>query len=257
MHYLLKLLARQSIMDFKKRNFGTLLGSAWVILSPLITISLIYFVFSYGLKTGMVGNVSFLNWFIPAMLAWFFISDALSMACSSITESSYLVTKVVFPVWILPVARVLAALPVHMLFMSLLLLGLALQNNVDFIWSWIQLAYYMMCSFLLCSTLGLLAATIMVFVRDIANLVGVCLQILFWATPIFWNPAMLSGSRLEWILLSPFNYILQGYRDSLFNAVWFWEKPLATIIFWTFLILCLCFSLYIYRKCRPQFADVL
>lgn len=253
---LLRLLMHQAAMDFKKRNLGTLLGSVWAIVSPLVTIGLIYFVFTFGLKAGMVGQISFLSWFIPAMLAWCFISESISTACTAIVESSYLVTKVVFPVWLLPLAKVVAAVPVHLFFMLVFMTMLLIQGT-SLNYAWLQLCYYFLCSFLLCIVLGLGAAIVMVFVRDIAQVVAVCLQLLFWATPIFWNPAMLRGTGFEWILLSPFNYILQGYRDSLFNNIWFWEKPLATFIFWFFLCFCASFSLYLYRKCRPYFADVL
>lgn len=252
----LKVILRQALMDFKKRTLGTLLGGIWAILSPLTTIALIYFVFAFGLKTGMMGNVSFLNWFVPAMLAWFFISEAISLGCNSILESSYLVTKVVFPVWTLPIAKVFSALPVHLLLMCFFLVTL-LVGGVGDPRTWLQLVYYLLCACILCTSIALLTATLMVFVRDVMNIVGVTLQLLFWATPIFWNPALIADTKFRWLLLSPFNYILQGYRDSLYEGVFFWEKPQATLVFWVFTLLLSLLSVVLYQRTRPHFADVL
>jgi ABC-type polysaccharide/polyol phosphate export permease len=106
-------------------------------------------------------------------------------------------------------------------------------------------------------SIALLTATLMVFVRDVMNIVGVILQLLFWATPIFWDPAMIAGTKFRWLLLSPFNYVLQGYRDSLFGGIFFWAKPQATLVFWAFTLLLSLFSVVLYKRTRPHFVDVL
>lgn len=252
----LNLIYRQAFMDFKKRNLGTMLGGVWALLSPLTSIALIYFVFLYGLKTGMMGNISFLNWLVPAMLAWYFISESISLGTNAIYESSYLVTKVVFPVWTLPMARVLSALPVHALLMCIFIFILII-DGVGTPSSWFQLLYYAFCACVLCTAISLITSSLMVFVRDVMNIVAVVLQLLFWATPIFWDPAMIAGTKFSWLLLSPFNYILQGYRDSLFGGLFFWERPLATAFFWGVAVLLGGAGIVLYRRTRPHFADVL
>lgn len=252
----IKLLLRQAAMDFRKRSLGTLLGSVWSILSPLATIALIYFVFTYGLKAGVVGNVSFIHWLVPGMLAWFYIQEAIGTGCMAIIESSYLVTKVVFPVWILPISKTMSALPVHLFLMGIFVILLLVQGGSP-LPSWAQLGYYLFCSFCLCTVISFITSALAVFIRDTMNIVGVVLQFMFWGTPIFWNPNMLVGTRFEWILFNPANYILQGYRDSLFNALYFWERPLETLVFWgVMLMLSLC-AWYLYKQTRPHFADVL
>lgn len=252
----LRLLLRQAKMDFRRRYLGTLLGGTWAFVSPLTSIVLIYFVFSYGLKTSMMGNVSFVHWFVPAMMSWSFISESISLGCNAILESSYLVTKVVYPVWTLPIAKVLSALPVHILLMCGFIITLVV-GGVGTPISWIQLVYYLFCSCILCMIIAFFSASLMVFVRDVMNIVAVVLQLLFWATPIFWDPAMIVGTKFHWLLLSPFNYIIQGYRDSLFGGLFFWERPIATAFFWGVVFLLGGASVVLYRRIRPHFADVL
>ena len=253
---LLFLLLRQTRMDFRKRYLGTLLGGVWAIISPLVTISLIYFVFTYGLKSGAMGNISFLNWFIPGMLAWIFISESIIAGCGAIVENSYLVTKMVFPVRILPPTKVLASLPVHLLLLTIFM-GLLLVEGAGTIRSWWQLAYYLACGIIFCTALGYITASCMVFVRDTASVVAVLVQIFFWATPIFWDPMRLAASPYHRLLLSPFNYIIQGYRDSLFNGVYFWNRPTETLAFWAVTLTLIWLGQVLFQRTRPHFADVL
>lgn len=256
MKNIIHLIFRQSLMDFRKRNLGTLLGGVWAIISPLITITLIYFVFTFGLKATIVGNISFVYWLIPGMLLWFFISETLTLGCTSITENSHLVTKIVFPVFILPISKSLSSLPVHFCLMGLFLIIL-LYEGVGTIYTWWQIAYYLFCSIIFCTSISYITSSSMVFIRDTGNILSVVVQIFFWATPIFWNPSMLENTKFRIILLSPFNYLIQGYRDALFNGINFWNKPNETLTFWL-ITLCLggC-AMWIFRKTRPHFADVL
>lgn len=256
MKSILHLLLKQAQMEFRRRYIGTLLGGVWAIISPLLTIGLVYFVFTFGLKTGQMGSISFINWLVPGMLVWFFMSESLVTGCFAITENSHLVTKVVFPVFILPLSKIISALPVHLLLMSITLAVLA-SDNIGSVHTWWQIVYYILCAIILCSALSFITSACMVFIRDTAQVVNVLLQILFWATPIFWNPALLNTPGLKLLLLSPFNYVVQGYRDALFNKVSFWEKPVETFVFWVITLFLVALGCVIFSRTRPHFADVL
>ena len=256
MRSIFHLLLRQAQMDFRRRYLGTLLGGIWAIISPLLTIGLIYFVFTFGLKTGQMGDISFINWLVPGMLVWFFMSDSLINACFAIMENSHLVTKVVFPVYILPPAKILAALPVHVLLMSIVLILLTYEGSGT-VSTWWQLVYYLFCASILCAAISFITSACMVFIRDTVQIVGAAVQVLFWATPIFWNPALLTTPKVKLLLFSPFNYVVQGYRDALFNAVSFWEKPVETTVFWVVTLFLVALGVVIFSRTRPHFADVL
>ena len=57
--------------------------------------------------------------------------------------------------------------------------------------------------------------------------------------------------------INPISYIVDGYRDSLLEGIWFWEKPIETIYFWIIIVALLIISNYIYKRLRPMFSDVL
>ena len=251
------LLVRMSQMDIRRRYLGTLLGGVWAILFPLATIALIYFVMTYGLKVKVpLGDVPFVHWLISGMLAWFFLSEMLSTGFGAIVESPHLVTKMRFPLLILVPVKVVAAIPVHLLLMSVFMIMMAVQGVGSFIY-WIQLPYYILCATVLALGMNYLTSAAQVFIRDVGNVVGVLLQVLFWATPIFWKPDFIANSKFHFLLYSPFAYIITGYRDSLLDAIPFWQRPIETAIFWMFALPILVFGIVIFQRLRPHFADVL
>jgi lipopolysaccharide transport system permease protein/teichoic acid transport system permease protein len=247
------LLAR---MDFKKRYLGAYIGAAWAVLSPLISIALIYFVITYGLKAGVTGTgQSFADWLIPGMLAWFFVSDCLVSGAGVIIEYSYLVTKMKFPVWVLIPAKILSGLPVHILLLGVFLLFLVFRGGSPNLY-WLQLPYFLGCSCALACAVNVVSSAANVFVRDVGNIVSVITQILFWATPLFWFPELLEGSSLQFLLYSPFNYIVSGYRYSILGLP-AWDYPLEALIFWSTVLSLALLGAAFFRRVRPHFADVL
>ena len=96
-----------------------------------------------------------------------------------------------------------------------------------------------------------------VFLRDVAQLVTVALQVGFWVTPIFWDIQMMPA-RVQWFLkLNPVYYIIQGYRDSFISSTPFWHHPLYTLYFWCITGVVLVGGAMIFKRLKPQFSDVL
>ena len=253
----LVLLIQMSKMDIRKRYLGTLVGSTWAILSPLINTGLIYIVMIYGLKVGgAVGNASYVNWLISGMLAWFFLLEILSTGSNSIVENSHLVTKIRFPLRLLVIVKVISAMPIHILLMFILMLAMALQGVGSFVY-WLQLPYYFLCAAILTLGINYLTSAAQVFTKDVGNIVGVILQALFWATPIFWKTDLIANSKFSFLLYSPFAYIITGYRDSLFDAIPFWQRPMETAIFWIITLTFFFSGMFFFQRVRPHFADVL
>ena len=251
------LLIQMSRMDIRKRYLGTLLGSIWAIISPLINTALIYFVMIYGLKAGgSVGNASYVSWLISGMLVWSFVLEILSAGINSIIENPHLVTKIRFPLSLLVMVKVVSAMPVHLFLMFLFMLVMALQGTGSFVY-WLQLPYYFLCASILTLGINYLTASAQVFTRDVGSVVAVVLQSLFWATPIFWRTDLIANSKFSFLLYSPFAYIITGYRDSLFDAIPFWYRPVETLVFWIITLVLFSLGISFFQRVRPHFADVL
>jgi len=109
--------------------------------------------------------------------------------------------------------------------------------------------------------LSYITSAVLVFFKDIREVVNIFLQVGIWGTPIMWNiysPAMhIPGPIMTIIKLNPMFYIVEGYRDSLIGRVGFWEKPALTLYFWVFTLAVLALGIFVFRKLKDHFADVL
>lgn len=78
-------------------------------------------------------------------------------------------------------------------------------------------------------------------------------------TPIMWNidTMELSPVLIKIFKLNPMYYVVAGYRDSLINKVWFWENPSLTIYFWTVTIILFALGMFVFKRLKVHFADVL
>lgn len=247
---------RAGRMDFRQQYLGHFLGAAWSILQPLATITIIYFVFTRGLKINKIGQQDFAIWLIPGMLAWFYISNALTSGASAITGYKHLVTNFVFPVETLPKAKALSPFVPHAFLMILFMLYLLAAGDAAPA-MWPQLAYYFFCACCLCCAVNYITSALMVFAKDTLAFLTILIQVLFWATPIFWDPSILPASITAWLLKSPLYYIVRGYRDSLFSQAFFWERAWESVIFWAFTLCLLVLGKIVFKRTKKHFADVL
>ncbi|WFA22445.1 ABC transporter permease [Paenibacillus mucilaginosus] len=242
--------------DFKTRYAGSYLGIFWAFVQPIFTILVYWFVFEIGFRSGPVNNVPFVLWFMAGMIPWFFFSEALTNATYSFLEYSYLVKKVVFQIKVLPLVKVVSALFIHIFFVLFIIIIYAAFSYYPTI-HFIQLVYYSFCIFMLVVCLSFITSALIVFLKDVGQILNLVLQFGMWLTPILWSYQMIPQSY-QWLLkLNPMYYIVEGYRDSLINGVWFWERFNQTVYFWSLVVLIMIIGSFIYRKLKPHFADVL
>jgi lipopolysaccharide transport system permease protein/teichoic acid transport system permease protein len=242
--------------DFKSRYLGSYLGLFWAFVHPTVTIVIFWFVFEVGFKSRPAENYPFVLWLIAGMIPWFFLSDSISSATTSITDKSYLVKKIVFRVGMLPIIKILSALIIHLFFVAVLFVMFGLYGYMPRLYT-IQIFYYLVAAIVFTLGTSWVTSSLVVFLRDIGQIVGILLQFGFWLTPIFWSLKMLPERYRTLIKLNPAYYITEGYRDSLINDVWFWEHSTLTLYFWTVTGCIFVFGALLFKRLKPHFADVL
>jgi len=199
--------------------------------------------------------VPFAVWLTAGMAAWFAFSEIVAGSVHAITSHPHLVKKVVFPVQALPVVKVVSSLSNHLLFLAILVV-LMLILRVGFSFYILQIVYYFGCMVVLALGIGWFVAALNVFARDTARLVGVLLQVGMWATPILWDIKMLPEPWRNIFAANPVHYIVQGYRDSFFYSTPFTARPGETLLFWVITLGMLFLGVFVFRRLRPQFADL-
>ena len=244
-----------AIREVRQQYVGSTLGIVWQVITPLVLITVFWVVFSVGFRVQPANGVPFAVWLTAGMSAWFVFAEVVSGSVHSITGNSHLVKKVVFPLQALPVVKVLTALSNHLFFL-LILTGLLILNGLSFSWYFLQAIYYFLCLVVLALGIGWTAAAVNVFTRDMARLVGVLLQVGFWATPVLWDIDILPEPYRSMFAANPVHYVVQGYRDSFLYATPVTERVDETFLFWLVTGSILFLGIFVFKRLRPQFADL-
>ena len=242
--------------DFKSRYLNNYLGILWAFIQPTISVLIFWFVFQVGFKAAPVQDVPFILWLVAGMIPWFFLSEALPSATNAILDNSFLVKKIVFRVSLLPIVKITSAVIVHLFFMVFMMSMYIIYGYEPNLY-WLQMFYYLFSAIMLLLGISWITSSVVIFFRDLGQLVSMSIQFGFWLTPIFWSLTMVP-QEYRWLFeLNPAHYITQGYRDALINHVWFWEKPMEALLFWGITLVFFALGAIVFRKLRPHFADVL
>ena len=257
LHQNRKLIMRLAKNDFKTKYAGSYLGIVWAFVQPVVTILVYWFVFS-TMRAGMTRQVPYVLWMIAGMVPWFFFQDSLNNGTNSLVEYSYLVKKVVFKISILPIVKLVSALFVHLFFIAVVLVLYTAMGYFPGL-SVIQVVYYSFSMFILVLGITYLTSAVVVFFRDLSQIISICLQVGVWLTPIMWNfeDLHLSGIITYIFKLNPMYYIVEGYRDALITGRWFWERPVLTLYYWVFTLVVFWLGTRVFKRLRVHFADVL
>lgn len=242
--------------DFQRQYMGSYLGFVWVYLQPLLFVTVLYLVFTMGFKSGSSADgVPFSVFLITGMIAWFYIAENLSAGAAIIKQHAFLLKKVDFRLSMLPIVKLMSSAIPHFFFIFIAL-SLAALNGIYPTLYVFQLVYYFIAMVVLLLGISWFTSSTNIFVPDVAKIIGVIVTFGFWLTPIFWDLAKVP-EQYQWVVkINPAVYIVEGYRDSVINHIWFWEKPYQTLYFWVLTVLILWSGITVFKKLRPHFAEV-
>lgn len=253
--------------DFKTRYAGSYFGIFWAFVQPVITVVLYWFVFTIAIPskaTTLNGDTSFpyVLWLIAGIVPWFFFSDAINSGTNALLEYNYLVKKVVFKISILPIIKIISVSFVHVFFVLFTLILYACFGYFPDLYT-LQVVYYSLCMFIFVLGLSYITCSIVIFFRDLGQIISIILQVGIWATPILWNlnTVVEAHPKYAWMKivfkLNPMAYIVEGYRNALIDKVWFFETFFSTAYFWILTLCLFAIGALVFKRLKIHFADVL
>ena len=256
-----KLIWKLAKNDFKTRYAGSYLGMVWAFVQPIVTILVYWFVFEKGFnaKAEMLANgltAPYVLWLTAGIVPWFYFSEALSNGTTALLEYNYLVKKVVFKISILPIIKIIAATFIHGFFV-LFMLGLFMVHGYFPDLYTLQLFYYSFCLFVFVLGISYATCSIVIFFRDLTQIIAILLQVGMWATPILWELNKIPPKYQILFKLNPVFYIVNGYRSALLEKSWFWEDFYSTMFFWIVTAVIFGIGALIFKRLKVHFADVL
>jgi len=238
--------------DIKIRYKQTLIGVAWVVLQPLLTMLMFWFLFGRlaGIKSDGIPYPIFA---FTALLLWTFFSNAVTTSSNSLVGSSHLITKVYFPRMIIPMAAVGAGL-LDLLISFPLLVALSFSYGAKLSWTVLLVPVLVLLTMLLALSVGTWLSALNVKYRDVRFALPFVVQLWMFASPIIYPSSMLPG-KWRWLLrLNPLTGIIEAFRACLFGRELDWAGlGVSSII----TIAALVYSAYAFRRVERSFADII
>ena len=251
------LIFRLAAYETKSKNQMNYLGILWQFLNPLLQVAIYWFVFGLGIRQGTpVGDTPFFVWFLIGLIPWFFISPSIVQGSNSVYAKVNLVSKMKFPVSVLPTITIVSNAfnyLIMMLFLGILLFVYQINPGIYMI----QLLYFLVCLFMFLFAFTLLSSTISIIVRDFQIAIQSVVRMMFFLLPILWDTNQLDPFYQTILKINPIYYIIEGFRDTLLGRQWFFEDITYTIYFWSITILILIIGAIVHVKFRDRFVDYL
>lgn len=205
------------VRDIRGRFAGSMAGILWTLITPLATMGIYLFVFSYIMRIQVTaaetGTDRFVVYFLSGLFPWLMFAESLTRAVGCLLENAALITKVRFPVEILPAAAVLAAVVINGTGFAIFLLYLLMAGHGNVYWLIILIVLPLQVLF----TLGIaqFLAAICVFIRDIREFLGLFLMIWFFSTPIIYPLSMVPQHLQVFMGYNPMTLFISLYRNAL------------------------------------------
>ena len=243
--------------DFKNRFASTSLGSLWGFAQPFIYMLTYVIVFQFILKTPSSGSEPYAVWFMPGMAMWLCLNDSILSASNSIRSYSYLVKKVVFPVDTIPIISIIASSFVSLFLLviaSIICVAFGFRPNI------LMAIYILIASYAFIIAVTRFTSAITTLVPDFSNLLGILMQLFFWATPVVWSLTRLADhpTMLNIMQYMPFSYLVTGFRQAFMGGdIITANHGIYTIVFWVITILMFVWGNHVFNKNKKDFADVL
>jgi len=254
---------RRQILQLAKTELireysGTALGWAWAVIRPGIFIAIYYVAFALGLRVSRdVGEYSYFQWLLAGLIPWFYIRDVFVSGAGSIRKHRYLVTKIKFPISVIPTFISLSEFLVNILLMALMLLYFVVTGKGPDLY-WLQLPLYMLMLFFFFTLWSIFAGMLSTISKDFLQLVKSITMALFWLSGIIFDVSNVKNDLFQFILkLNPITTVINGCRNSLIYKEWFWENPGELLTFFLVSALMLILTVYVYGKLKDDIPDVL
>ena len=238
--------------DVKVRYKQTLLGAAWAILQPLLT--MVIFTLLFGRLAGIKSDgIPYPIFAYAGLLIWTFFANAVSNSGNSLVSSSNLVTKIYFPRMIIPGAAVGACL-VDFVISFVILVPLMIYYGIRVSAMLVMLPVLIALATLLAIAVGMWLSALNVKYRDIRYAIPFLTQLWMFASPVIY-PASMIPEKWRWILmLNPLTGLIENLRIALFAGRGFEWKSLIVSAAITFILLI--YSAYSFRRVERTFADI-
>ena len=255
---------RQLIVQMTKREVvgrykGSAMGLAWSFFNPVFMLTVYTFVFSVIFKSrwgvgGEESKTQFAVVLFVGMIVHGLFAEVLNRAPSLILSNVNYVKKVVFPLEILPVIAMGAALFHSIISLGVLLAAFALFNGYLH-WTVVFTPLVLLPLVILATGLAWMLASLGAFLRDVGQTIGIITMVLMFLAPVFYPVTAVPEEFRPWLMANPLTFIIEQAREVL---IWGRVPDWTGLGTYTVVAMAITWAGYAwFQKTRKGFADVL
>lgn len=241
-----------------KTYTNTALGWSWAIIKPMTTIFMFWFAFAIGLRYSRIieGHPYFL-WLIAGFMPWFYMQEMIQGGASCIRANRALVTKMKFPISVIPTYFSLSKLVVNLgltLIMVIIYICMGFMPTIYYL----QLPLYIFMMYIWFTIWALFAGMLSAVSADFLNLVKSFGRAIFWISGVMYD---VRNIRTDWIRIimgyNPITIIVNGFRDTFIYHRWFFEDTEAIRNYLILLIIIMVLAINTFRHRENEIRDIL
>jgi len=245
--------------DLSVRYKQTVIGVAWAILQPLLTMLVMTVVFGLVARLPSEGNAPYALLVFAGMLPWQFFSTALSAASQSMLGSANLISKVYFPRMIVPASAVITSF-VDLLIGFVILLGVMAWYQFWPGWRMIVLPLFMVLAFVASLGPGLLLTALNVKYRDFRYVIPFFVQFGLYVSPVGYSSSIIrerfGAAAFAVYSLNPMVGVIDGFRWAILGQQATIQLS-ALLISSAVIALLMVTGVWYFRRTERSFADVI
>lgn len=250
------------LRDLRNRYAASIGGAAWLVGLPLLYSVINIFVFSILMSGKMgqrYGDVPFALFYFSAFSVWTLFSEVTARSTALLREYGFLINKIAFPVWVLPLVAFASALLTQAVTLLITAALMVWHAHAPSAHLWVYVLVWG-CAILITLGFAYGISSLSVYIPDMSQVVPVCITILFFLTPILYPPALVEAGAtgmarnilMDW---NPFYYLIECARAALLGVGPFPWEYLAYAA--AFAIVAFVVGASLFRRLQAGFADVL
>lgn len=252
---------RDLVWLFFKRNYSTkykqtILGPLWLVLSPLITVTLYSVVFG-GLGKLSTDGVPHFVFYLCSNALWTFFATCLNQTSSTFTANAGIMGKVYFPRLVMPISSVLTGmldLVIQLGILIVVMVGYAVTGYRFALGPTLLLAPVLVLQTgILGLGFGIIVASLTTKYRDLVVLVGFGVSLWMYASPVVYTIGLIPEKYLSLYMINPMSPIMECWRNAVIGSGAFYWGYWA--MSWAFTLAVLLLGVVLFSHIEKTFMD--
>ncbi len=241
--------------DLKVRYKQTILGVAWAIIQPVMTM-VVFSIFFGGLARVPSDGIPYPLFSIAGLLPWQLFENSIRNASKSLVANRNMVTKIYFPRVIMPLSSVLACVVDFFVALPILIIMMIIYGYHVNLYI-LLIPYYLLLTIITALGVSLWLSAMDVMYRDVGYIVPFVTQIWMYITPIAYGSTLISDPKWSFIYnLNPMVGVVNGFRSAFLGV--YTKIPIQSMVFSALIsLIILVGGMFYFRRMEKQFADLI